>query len=69
MLAVMNTAIPSTDPISVLRTLTADQLRDRLRSLDAERAGIVALLRSVSARERAISRASRPAQSAEVPHE
>lgn len=62
------TVTTPTDLIAALQTLTAEQLRDRLRALDRERCSVVALLRSVSARERAAARHTpRPAQPEEAP--
>jgi hypothetical protein len=52
----MSPTTPAPDPIETLSTITADQLRQRLQALDAERRAIVVLLRSVAARERAAAR-------------
>jgi hypothetical protein len=44
------------DPIALLRQLTPEQVRTRLAELDAERRALGVVLRSLTARDRAISR-------------
>lgn len=55
----MNTPTSSTDIIAALGALTAEELRERLHALDAERRAVLVLLRSVAARERAQRRAAK----------
>jgi hypothetical protein len=52
----MSTATTIPDPATLVRDLRAEDIRDRLRQLDAERVGLTALLRVVAARERALAR-------------
>jgi hypothetical protein len=53
---------PTPTPLDVLvalRTLTLDEIEQRLVALDAERAALSLLRRSLAARDRAVRRASR----------
>jgi hypothetical protein len=62
MLGPMITATPDTslsqpdDLVALLGRLTAAELRERIAQLEAEQRALRALLRSVSARERALAR-------------
>lgn len=45
--------MPASDPLATLRSLTREQIQQRIDEIDAERAQLIALRRSIAARERA----------------
>ena len=56
------------DAIAMLASLTGEQLRTKLREIEAERKALQALLRSVAARERAAARRQGREREMEVLH-
>jgi hypothetical protein len=62
----METTTPIPDPLSAVRNLSLADIERRLAELDAERAQLSSLRRSVVARERAKRRSVRPDQTAKV---
>jgi hypothetical protein len=63
-----NAPRPATDPLDALRHLTIDEVEQRLADLDAERAALSLIRRSLAARDRAHRRAQGQARAAEVSH-
>ena len=45
--------MPASDPLATLRSLTREQIEQRIAEIEAERAQLIALRRSIAARERA----------------
>jgi hypothetical protein len=48
----VNPPLPPHDPTLIIKSLSADELRRRLTDLEAERRAVLALLRTVRARDR-----------------
>lgn len=46
------TTAPTFDPFATLRSLTREQIEQRIGEIEAERAQLIALRRSIAARER-----------------
>lgn len=46
----------TSDPVATLRSLTREQIQQRIDEIEAERAQLIALRRSIAARERALRR-------------
>ena len=61
----MKTVPGTTDPLATLRQLSLAEVEQRLAELDAERAALSTLRRSIAARDRAKQRAHRTAPTEE----
>lgn len=58
----MSKSPPQSDPLAAILTLTLPEVERRLDDLDAERAALSLLRRSLAARDRAKRKAARPVQ-------